>query len=176
MPPKKQSGISLENVVFYISLVALALVVGTFFYLQQSVSKSKEELDSLSIEAAKSKTQDQKNLENGILKTQQELRDFSKLISTSKAGSELFSKVEDMVISGVNFTQCDVDTVNMTASIAGRAKNFEVLGQQVAHFEDANDILGNVVMGKVGISDEGGIDFEVKVNFKEGVAAPQYGG
>jgi len=66
----------MENAVFYITLVALAITVGTFFYLQYSVSKGNEELASLTFEAAKNKTEDERNLENNVLQVQQELNDF----------------------------------------------------------------------------------------------------
>jgi len=179
-PPKQHSGASLENAVFYISLVALVVTVGTFFYLQQAVTKSNEEFASLSVEAAKSKTQDQKNLENGILKTQQELHDFSKLIAASKASSMLFSKVEDVLVSGVVLAKYDLDVVNMTASISGVADNFVALGQQVAQFQSEDAVFGDVSVGEVNISDDdddkGGVVFSLKVKFRDGATAPQSGG
>ena len=177
MPPNKPTaGLSLENAIFYISLVALAATVGTFFYLQYSVSKSNDEFASLSAEAAKTKTADQKKLEESILRTQQELKDFSKAVSASKATSELFTKIEGMVVFGVYFTKCDLDSANMIATIAGHAKNFETMSQQISEFESKGEILGSVSIGNVAISEDGGIDFDVKVKFNEGAATPQYGG
>jgi len=61
MSSKQQTGLSWENAVFYVSLAALILVVGTFFYLQYANSRSKEELASLTAEMMKSKTVEQKN-------------------------------------------------------------------------------------------------------------------
>ncbi len=177
MPSKKQAGLSLENAVFYISLVILVATVGTFFYLQNSVSKTGDELASLTFEAAKLKTEDEKNLENSILKTQQMLKDFSKALTVQKASSEILKRLEEMVILGVYLTKCEIETDKMAASISGHAKNFEVLGQQITNFESNSEVLGEVIMGSVKMNPEdGGIDFEVKVMFNEGTATPKYGG
>lgn len=174
--PKKKIGSSIENMFFYVSLLALAIMISTFFYLQYMVTKSNDELASLSIEAAKSKTEDQKQLEDSVLRVQQELKDFSKLVSERKMNSEVFSRLEDVMIMGVYFYQCDLDDSTMTTSLAGHAKNLEVLGQQIMHLEEAKDILSNVTIGKIAINEAGGVDFELKAKFNDISAAPQDGG
>jgi hypothetical protein len=176
MPPKNQAGLSLENAVFYIALVALAATVGTFFYLQYSVTKSTDELASLTIEATKGKTPDQKELESNVLRVQQELKDFSKMLAAQKASSQLFTKLENMVVSGVYFTKCDINSGTMMASISGHALSFEILGQQISKFESSDEVLGDVTIGNVTIDEDGGVSFEAKVKFNEGTATPQYGG
>lgn len=176
MPPKQQTGLSLENAIFYISLVALAVTVGTFFYLQYATAKSNDELASLTAEAAKSKTEDQKKLEEDVLRVQQELRDFSKLIAAQKASSELFGKLESLTIQGVYFKSCKIEPTSMLTTISGHARNFEILGQQISKMQSSTDILANVTIGNVVINEDGGVDFDVKVQFKGGAAAPSYGG
>jgi len=98
------------------------------------------------------------------------------LIAAQKASSELFTKLENMVVSGVYFKNCKIDSAAMTASISGHASSFEILGQQISKLESSTDILNKVEMGNAVINENGGVDFGVNVQFKEGTAKPRYGG
>ena len=64
----------------------------------------------------------------------------------------------------------------MLTTISGHARNFEILGQQISKMQSSTDILANVTIGNVVINEDGGVDFDVKVQFKGGAAAPSYGG
>ena len=162
-PQKKQSGFSLENATFYLSLLLLAAMVGAFFYFQYLISQNNDELLSVSTEAAKTKTDEQKKLEERVLTTQQELADFSKKMADRRSSTEFFSNFESLVLPQVYFSGCEVDMGGMSAKLSGHADSFQTLGQQIAMFRSANNILSSADLQRAALGNDGGIDFEVNI-------------
>jgi type II secretory pathway component PulL len=162
-PQKKQSGFSLENATFYLSLLLLAAMAGAFFYFQYLIAQASDELASVSTEAAKTKTGEQKKLEDRVLSTQQELADFSQKLGNRKSSTEFFSNFEALVLPDVYFNNCTVDMNGMSAKLSGHADSFQTLGQQIAMFRSADNILSSADLQKAVIGDDGGIDFEVGI-------------
>jgi len=170
MPPQKP-GSSLENFVFYLSLLLLAAVIGGFFYLQYLAGQKDVELANASAAVAKAKTVEQKNLEDSIAVARQQLSDFSAVISQRKISVNFLEKFEDLVFSEVYFTRCNLDLTGLKVSFSGHASSFEVLGWQIAAFESAADVFDKVNLGKVAISEEGGIDFDLEIVIKQSMVA-----
>ncbi|MCU0652908.1 MAG: hypothetical protein MUD10_01490, partial [Candidatus Pacebacteria bacterium] len=108
MPVQKQAGSGFESFTFYLSLLLLAAAIGSFFYFQYSVGQRIAKRDELKIEASKSKTAEQKNLENRIMTVRQQLRDFSAALNERKLGTMFFSKFETLVFPEVfSFARMD---------------------------------------------------------------------
>jgi len=170
-PPKKQTGSFLENATFYFSLLLLAAMVGAFFYFRYLVVQSNDELAEISAQAAKTKTEEQKNLEDRVLLTQQKLVDFSKKIGSRQSSATFFDNFEALVLPEVYFSSCDLDLQNMTASLSGHADTFQGLGQQISMFRSAGNFFDSVDLIKVAISEDGGIDFEANINIKPEMTA-----
>jgi hypothetical protein len=170
-PQKKQSGFSLENATFYLSLLLLAAMVGAFFYFRYLIVQASDELASVSIEAAKTKTDAQKKLEDRVLSTQQELTDFSQKLNNRKSSIEFFSNFEALVLPQVYFDNCEIDMGGLSAKLSGHADSFQTLGQQIAMFQSANNILSGVDLQRATIGDDGGIDFAVGITVNPGMVA-----
>lgn len=165
-PTKKQTGFSLENATFYVSLLLLAAVIGAFFYLGYSIDRKNEEANEISAQAALAKSKDEKALETKIFLAQQKLSDFSGLIAERKTGAGFFGKFETLVLPEIYFSECKLDLKQMTAGLTGHAKSFQSLGQQILAFENSQDTVASVKLGKVEINSEGGIDFEVQLGIE----------
>lgn len=172
---QKQPGSVLENFVFLLSLLLLAGAIGSFFYLQYLTGQKNAELATISAEAAKTKTAEQKNIENRILTVRQQMRDFSDMIDTRKYGTKFFEMFESLVFPNVYFTKCSLDIDNLKVGVSGHTDSFESLGQQLASFEAANDVFEKITLGKVGISQGGGIDFDLEMRLKPTMVTPALG-
>ncbi|MFZ3073849.1 MAG: hypothetical protein WA093_01820 [Minisyncoccales bacterium] len=170
IPNKKKSVFSLENAVFYISLLLLAAVVGGFFYLGHLITQKEGELAEASVQAARIKTEEQKKLEDRILLVRQKLDDFSKILADRKISTGFFNKLESAVLPEVYFSDCKLDLDKMTAGLSGHADNFQALGQQMMLFENSKNNIKKANLGKVDINKEGGIDFDVSFEVASGMA------
>ena len=169
--PAQKNGSSLESFTFYLALLLIAAVVGSFFYLRYQVNQSNEKLADISAEAAKTKTAEQKELENRILTVQQQLRDFAAILDARKMSFNFFNNFESLVFPDIYFTTCSLDLDGMTASLAGHAASFESLGRQMAAFEGASDLVARANLGKASGVDTGGVDFDLDITMKPQVAA-----
>jgi len=169
--PIKKQGFSLENATFYLSLILLAATVGAFFYLQNLNRQANDELAAVSAQAAKTKTEEQKNLEARVLSAQRKLEDFSKKLDERRAGTEFFNNFEALVLPEVYFSECNADMKQLKIKLTGHAKTFQSLGQQVSMFYSANNILENIDLEKVSINEDGGIDFSLNAGIKQEMVA-----
>ncbi len=169
--PVQKNGSSLESFTFYLSLLLLATVIGSFFYLRYQVGQSNAKLADISAQAAKTKTAEQKKLESRILTAQQQMRDFAAILNARKMSSDFFDKFESLVFPDVYFSACSLDIDSMTASLAGHAVNFEALGRQMAVFEGAADMVSRINLVKADAIDSGGVDFNIDITMKQQAAA-----
>lgn len=159
-----QKKFSLENFTFNISLIIVAAVIGTFFYLQYAVSDKNAEYESLSIDATMNKTAGQKKIENQVLITQQRLNDFSSLIDGHKRITAFFTGLESVMHPDVFFTGCFLKTKQSAVELSGRAKTFEALGQQVSMLLSAQNLISDAKIEKIGIDEQGNVDFDLLIN------------
>lgn len=170
-PIKKQSGFTFENLVFYISILFLITVVGSFFYLRYLISDAESQLAEFSSQMAKAKTEEQRKLENYVLTTQQKLEDFSAALYERKSTVVFLRNFEGLVLPEIYFSKCELDFSEMAAKLSGHAINFKSLGQQINLFRSADNMMGNVELEKIMINEKGGIDFDVKFGIKTQMAA-----
>ncbi|MFA6376197.1 MAG: hypothetical protein WCX69_02225 [Candidatus Paceibacterota bacterium] len=170
-PPKKQTGSLLENSVFYLSLLLLALMVGAFFYSRYLVDQSNAELAELSLQASKTKTEEQKKLEDRVLMTQQKLSDFSKKLENRQSSAVFFGNLETLILPEIYFSLLDLDLQKSTADITGRADTLQALGQQISMFRSASNLLERVDLTKVTIVEGGGVDFQARIGLGPEMAA-----
>ncbi len=171
--PKKQ-GIFLENMVFYVSLLLLALAVGGFFYARHLAAQESERLAGLSMQMAKMKSEEQKDLEGKIKVARQKLEDFSKIASQRRSAANFFNKFEVLVPEKIYFSQCNLDLEKMSASLSGHSKTFQDVGRQIMLFESADSVLESANLLKSAINDDGIVDFEAGIALKlETVAVEQ---
>jgi len=170
-PPKKQAGSFLENSVFYLSLLLLALMIGAFFYSRYLVDQSNAELAELSLQASKAKTEEQKKLESRVLMTQQKLSDFSKKLEKRRSSAVFFSNLEALVLPEIYFSSLDLDLQKMTADVFGRADTLQALGQQISMLRSATNLLERVDLIKVTIAEGGGVDFQARIGLGPEMAA-----
>ena len=169
IPPKKPSGFSFESATFYFSLLILVAVVASFFYLSSILSKASDELANVTLDAAKTKTEEQKNLKTKLAEAQQKFSDYAKILDSHKSAGNFFAKLETLVLPDIYFLNCNLDLDKLTANFSGRAKTFKSLGQQIMVFESAGEIIGNVDLSKISTNDRGSIDFDVKIGINPAV-------
>jgi len=159
----KRPEIFLENAIFYLSFLLLAIVVGGFFYMRHSVGQSNVEMAALETQSMKMKTEQGKNLENRVASARRRLADFSKVMSARDFAAGFFTELENLVSPGVYFSKLSLDFSKMSASLSGSGNNFVDVGRQAIKFESAKDVLKSTSFSRIAIGNEGGVDFDANL-------------
>jgi hypothetical protein len=163
---QKRPGVFWENAVFYLSLILLAATVGSFFYVRYLAVQSGAELAGFLEQAAKTKTDEQKRLEAGVLAAQRKIGDYSKVVAERKSAVNFFGGIERLITRNVYFSSCNLDLDKMAANWSGHGRSFQDVGRQIMKFGAAADILEGAYLGKVTESDAGGVDFDANIILK----------
>jgi Tfp pilus assembly protein PilN len=153
-------GVFLENAVFYLSFLLLAIVAGGFFYVRHLTGQSNIEIAALEDQSAKMKTEQEKNLEASVDLARRRLADFSTVISARQSAARVFTEFENLVLPGVYFSKISLDFSGSSLSLSGQGKSFIDVGRQVMKFESAKGILKSVSFPVIAAGDEGGVRFE----------------
>jgi len=170
----KRPGLFFENVVFYFSFVLLALVVGAFFYVRHLTASATAELSNLEMQITKTKTEEQKQLENRVKLARRQLEDFSGVISVRTSALDFLSRLEKLIIPGVYLSKMTSDFPEMSASLAGHGNNFLELERQAMKFRSSPKILRSGDLDRISVNEAGGVDFEAKAVFNFGMKIPEY--
>lgn len=168
----QRPGLFLENAIFYVSLLLLAVTVGAFFYVRYTLNQESERLAGLSAQLAQIKSGEQKDLENTINTARQKLADFSKVMKERRSAQNFFNKFEILVPENVYFSQCNLDLGGMSASLAGHGDTFQDASRQMMVFNGASDVLASADLTKATINDDGIVDFEVSIALESAMTSP----
>ena len=146
---------------FWLSLLTLFAVVGSFFGLAYLTSQRQKEYDSLTAQLAQEETPDQKALETSVLGYKQKLQDFSKVLNAHTAPSRFFASLEQLIYPSVYFDNLTLNPMDRTAVISGKVDSFQSLAKQVVILENAKQFLDSVTLAKINLGSDGKIEFTI---------------
>jgi Tfp pilus assembly protein PilN len=163
----KKRGIDLKGIFskavgIVLALLILSLLIygGLLIYQKSLIQK----IDNLKQATEKLESKRNETLENSIIGADQKLSSVENLFKNHFYWSELFAKIEQLVVSDVYFS--DIKTVitdgKLDLTLSGNAKTYTGLARQMISFkEDA--LVDKVELSDLKLSATGGIDFALSV-------------
>lgn len=143
-----------HNLAFYISLGLLtAVILGyvLFFYFE---SKALNSLQDLEGKISQLNPKGEKNIENKVLITKEQIDTFAELLDKHKKPSKFFAFLEENTHPKIWFSEVELNPEKAGALINGQAASFEVLGQQLLIFQQHESIKSvdttNILIDKEG--------------------------
>jgi len=159
--PKKTSPLpAWLNILFYASMAILVFCISAFFITGNSIKNNQKALLDLEKALSEGRTEERISLEKEILKYQQKIEDFSKIIGGHLTNSDVFDFIQKNCHPKVWFTQFNWESEKREISLAGITQSFESLGQQILILK-GNDSVKDLSLGKILINKEGKIEFSI---------------
>ena len=141
-------------------------VVGGFFALTYLTGKLQAQYNDINGQLTQQETSDQKTLESTVLNYKRRLDDFSEILNKHAALSRFFAAVEPIVYPTVSFDSMDLNSVDKTVTIIGKADTFESLAKQVTIFKNATAVFEKIDLSKVSLGPDGKINFSFKADIQ----------
>ena len=163
IPKPKKKLPSLETIFLYFSILIFILSISFSLYLWLKEKSIKREISQIEEKILALKTPEMKKAEEEILKYQQKISHFSKLIKEHFYYSKLFPYLEQRTHKKIYFSKMDLDFENSTLLLSGESPNFSVLAQQLEILK--KDPFLKAQLKKLNLGKEGNVDFEIEINF-----------
>ena len=154
------------SAVNYLYYFAVAFLIGSFFIwftLNQMVKSSNVALEKIEKSLAEEKTA-KKTLEDEVLSYKEKLDDFSLIFNSHKMNTRFFEFLESITHPKVFFSNFSLDSSKTKASFSGKTDSFKSLGQQILILKEQKNIK-ELVLSKVSLGKEGGIEFSIDFYF-----------
>ena len=167
--PKKISfGLIVKNksmltaIVLFICLI-ISYVVGLL--IQNSIAKDISEIDAniAVIHQARNKEEEEK-----LKNFKAQLVTMGALMKDHIAWSGGFANLQKLILPQITFSGLKADSKKRTVSFVATADSYTTVAKQVASFY-GTDMISDVRFSRVGMSQRGGIDFDMEVTFKPDV-------
>jgi hypothetical protein len=156
----------------YLYYFALALLISSFFIwfiLNQMIKSSNVALEKIEKSLADEKAT-KKALEDEVLNYKDKINDFSFIFSSHKMNTKFFNFLESITHPKVFFSDFTFNPAKGKVSFSGKTDSFESLGQQILILKEQKNIK-ELVLSKVGLGKEGGIEFSIDFSFDPEVVA-----
>lgn len=154
------------NILFYFSISVFLILIAFYFVLGYLSKNLEMTVRNLERTLALEKTPLEISLEQEIFTSQRKINDFSRLVEGRVSTNNFFDFLERICHPRVWLTKINLNPGMAQAAISGRAESFSVLGQQMLIFKEEL-LIEKTDLSHVKISKEGGVDFEIVLEFKE---------
>ena len=167
IPKEKKKVPRWVNVTLLFSIILLLVVAGWFYLLKKQIANAQQRkaLVEKNIEETKNKI-------NGFVQKAEintladKIRRFSSILEEHKTVSKAIEFLKSKCHPNVHFTNLSVDSEKNTAEIGATADNFKSVSQQIASLR-GEKYVKEVALSDISLSKEGGIDFELLINFSK---------
>lgn len=153
-----------KDVLFYFSLIFLALCLASYFFLDFKQNQALKALEALEQRLTKEKTEEEITIEQEVLDTKNKIERFSVLISSHQKSSNIFQLLEKLCHPQVFFSDFDFNVSKGDLLLEGRVASFEALGQQLLILE-REKLINKVELTGLGLAREGGLNFSIRIFF-----------
>jgi uncharacterized protein YeeX (DUF496 family) len=165
-PQKKDIKIIFQKVILYIGIFLLVFEFSLFFILSYYNKKISQEI--IDIEKKLSKTEEENILEKEVLSVKKQIDDWEKIVKDYKKSLNFFEFLEKYTHPDVSFSKMSLSVKDNNVSLSGKAKSFDVLGQQVMILKDIDEIE-SVNVSSASLNRERSIDFSISINLKPSI-------
>jgi len=164
--PKEEEKIPIwQNIIFYLFIVLVVLCLIGYFVLsrltQEAESKLKEIEGQLEEDSGP-----MLDLEKELLGLQKRINDFNFLITKHERGTNFFNFLEATCHPKVFFSDTILNLAENTATLFGKADDFEAVGQQILIFKEENrkkNYLKDIQLSDIQKGKEGKIEFQLTI-------------
>ena len=152
------------TILFYFSL-ALFLVAGaSYFVLDYFVANSSDELAAVETDIRQASSEEEEAQEKEVLKKQELIKNFSKLLAEHRFVSSFFTDLELWCHPRVWFSQIGLSVNDSSVSLSGQTDNFQTLGQQMIVLKN-NQLVKNIDLSNISMGTESRINFNLNIVF-----------
>ena len=167
IPKPKRKLPSLEKIFLSFSILIFLFSVLLSFYFWKLENLKKKELSQIEEKISALKTPEIEAAEKEVLKFQQKILDFSKLVKDYFLYSKIFSILESKTLKNIYFSKMDCDFENSTLSLSGQSPNFYILGQQLEVLK--NEPSFRIQLKETSLNKEGKVDFKIEIVFDKSI-------
>ena len=146
----------------YITLGLLFVSIGSFFFVNYSVNKSKKELQKSEEALNNIKTEKEVALEKEVFGYQTKIKDFSSILAKHLYPSKFFSFFEKLCHPQVWFSQMDFNVDDCRLTLGGETTDFLTLEQQLGIFRK-EPLIKSVVLSDLSVGSEGLVNFNLDI-------------
>lgn len=162
--PKEKQTNPQKNILFYVSLVLFVLSIGGFFLCIFLINQSQNQITALKEELEKQKTPELVALEKDTLALQKKINDFSIILDNHTTVSRFFQLLENKSHPDVYFYFLSLSPSELQAQLFGRAKNFDVIDQQIQIFKK-EELIDVIDLASISLSEQGEVEFILNLVF-----------
>ena len=163
----------LINLPFFIGIFLLILAILGYFYLQNNIKNSSENLKNLEESILEKTTPEVDNLEKEISDWRQKIEDYNLLFVGHRESSNLFEFLEKITHSKVWWTDFKFDSsIPSNLRLTGVSQDFSALQQQLIILGNEN-FIKNVILNKISLLKEGGVEFELEISVDPEILKPK---
>jgi len=152
-----------QIILFYFSLALLITTVVVYFVLSYFHQKSLATIDDLEAEILGVTTAEDLKIETEVFADQGKIKDFAKLFSAHQNSSKFFEFLEGKTHPQVWFSDLELNPPSAKAKLAGSAKNFQALAQQIYIFQK-EDLIEEIKLTNLSLGEEGETEFSLDLS------------
>jgi len=144
-------------------IISLSVYAGLFFY-EKSLNKQVEKIQSQIEEINKQRDIE---FEKETISLEKNLKELKIILKNHLYWSNIFSKIENLVVPQVIFSKLEGDTKSdgsADLTLEGKTLGYTYLAKQMVSFSQ-DDMVSNVEVSKINVADQGGIEFNLNINF-----------
>jgi len=154
------------NALFVFSIVIIVLVFsvyGGFWYYKKVLTDNIEEVSQKTLDLENERDKDE---EKKIVGAEKKLENIKDILDSHVFSSKVFSFLEEFSNPQVSFSSFTFNAIGLQVELSGRAASYEVLAKQMVTFQN-NSNINKVDVSGIQLSQEGGVEFEMEMGFKQ---------
>ena len=162
IPKQQEKSLSLENILFYFSVVLLLVVLASYFILNNFLQKTEKDIQLLDEKLAASSASPEAALEREVLNYQKKINDFSSLLASHKYSSQVFFLIESVTHPKVTFSSFALNVGGQSIALPGVTDSFQTLDQQLFILKNEK-LIKNVELSGISFAKDGKISFDLNL-------------
>lgn len=164
IPKQTQEYPPFTQILFFGSMLFLLAIVGGFSLLLSIQGKTAGKLQGIQQSLAQGKTPEEALLEKTILQYREKFNDFSLLVAEKNDVRPVFEFLESYTHPQVVFTTFSVEPRTQTLKLVGATLNFRTLQEQMAIFQNREE-LGGLNLSNIVLGEHGEVIFQLEIKF-----------
>jgi preprotein translocase subunit SecF len=163
IPKPKRELPHLEKIFFYLSILILlcSILFSFYFLIQEKVKEKKKTQIENRISALE--TKEIKEMREEVLRQQEKISQFSKLIKDYYFYSKIFPYLEKKIHQKVSFSKMELDFENSLISISGNSFSFSTLSQQLWVLNQDPGLKAE--LKEINLGKDGKVNFKIDITF-----------
>jgi hypothetical protein len=155
-----------QRILLYFLIFLLIAIIIIYFLLGNFQKESEAYFKNLEKRLSEEKAPQIAELREENLDYKKRIEDFSLLFENHVLNKQFFEFIEAKSHPKVFFSEVNLNSQNLQASLFGLTDSFLSLGQQVLIFRE-DELVKDLILSNVSIGKTGGVEFDLELFFKE---------